>query len=90
MSNIEILGLIVSLIGVGCFAAVFTILYITYSNSTINEYKSGKRDIELIDEAIYDNLSNVKKTRKIMRTIKSIGFYGLMIIIIPFCSFTCE
>ena len=84
MSNIEILGLIVSLIGVGCFAAVFTILYITYSNSTINEYKSGKRDIELIDEAIYDNLSNVKKRRKIMRTIKSIGFYGLMIIIIPF------
>ena len=49
MSNrVEILGLVVSLIGVGCFAAVFTILYITYSHSTINEFKSGKKDIELI------------------------------------------
>lgn len=84
MSNIEIVGLIVSILGIGCFAALFTILYMTYSNSTINEYKNGKRDIELIDEAIYDNLSHVKKRKKIMRTIKSIGFYGLMIIIVPF------
>ena len=41
MSTIEIVGIIVSFIGVGCFSAVFTILYLTYSNSTINEYKSG-------------------------------------------------
>ena len=84
MSDIEIVGLIVSILGIGCFAALFTILYMTYSNSTINEYKTGKRDIELIDEAIYDNLSYVKKRKKIFQTIKSIGFYGLMIIIIPF------
>ena len=84
MTNIEIVGLVVSLLGVGCFAAVFTILYMTYSHSLINEYKTGKKDIELIDESIYDNLSNVKKRRKIIKTIKSVGFYGLMIIIIPF------
>ena len=84
MTNIEIVGLVVSLLGVGCFAAVFTILYMTYSNSLISEYKTGKKDIELIDESIYDNLSNVKKRRKVIRTIKSVGFYGLMIIIIPF------
>lgn len=84
MSDIEIVGLIVSLLGIGCFAMLFTILYMTFTNSTINEYKSGKKDIELIDEAIYDNLSKTKKRKKIMRTIKSIGFYGLMIIIIPF------
>ena len=88
MSNVEIVGLIVSILGVGCFAAFFTILYMTYSKSTIKEYQNGKRDIELIDEAIYDNLSNVKKRRKIIRTIKSIGFYGLMIIIIPFFTFS--
>lgn len=88
MSNVEIVGLIVSILGVGCFAAVFTILYMTYSKSTINEYQNGKRDIEIIDEAIYDNLSNVKKRRKIIKTIKSIGFYGLMIIIIPFFIFS--
>ena len=64
MSNLEIVGLIVSVLGVGCFAAVFTILYVTYSNSIISEYKSGKKDIELIDESIYDNLNKVKLVAK--------------------------
>lgn len=84
IKDIEIVSIIVSILGVGSFAVIFTILYMTYSNSSIEEFKSGKKDIELIDESIYDNLSNVKKRRKIIRTIKSIGFYGLMIIIIPF------
>lgn len=84
MSDIEIVGLIVSILGIGCFALLFTILYMTFSNSTIDEYKSGKRDIELIDEAIHDNLLKTKKRKKAMKTIKSIGFYGFMIIIIPF------
>ena len=84
MSNLEIVGIIVSVLGVGCFAAVFTILYVTYSNSLISEYKSGKKDIELIDESIYDNLSKVKKRRDFIQAIKSGGFYGLMIIMIPF------
>ena len=84
MSNIEIVSLLVSILGIGCFATLFTILYMTFSNSTINEYKSGKRDIELIDEAIHDNLLKTKKRNKIMKTIKSIGIYGFMIIIIPF------
>lgn len=84
MSNLEIVGLIVSVLGVGCFAAVFTILYVTYSNSLISEYKSGKKDIELIDESIYDNLNKVKKRREFIQAIKSGGFYGLMIIMIPF------
>ena len=88
MSNIEIAGLIVSLLGLGCFATVFTILYMTYSQSVIKEYKDGKKDIELIDESIYENLTKVKKRRKIIKTIKSIGFYGLMIIIIPFFIFS--
>ena len=84
MSNLEIVGIIVSIFGVGCFAAVFTILYVTYSNSLISEYKSGKKDIELIDESIYDNLSKVKNRREFIQAIKSGGFYGLMIIMIPF------
>ena len=50
MSNIEIAGLVVSVLGIGSFAALFTILYSTFSNATINEYKTGKKDIELIDD----------------------------------------
>ena len=48
MSNLEIVGIIVSIFGVGCFATVFTILYVTYSNSLVSEYKSGKRDMQKI------------------------------------------
>ena len=88
MNSIEIVGIIVAVLGIGCFSTIFTILYMTYSKSTINEYKDGKKDIELIDESIYENLSNIKKRRKIIKTIKSIGFYGLMIIIIPFFIFS--
>ena len=82
--KLEIVGLIVSILGVGCFATIFTILYVTYSKSLISEYKSGKKDIELIDESIYDNLNKVKKRREFIQAIKSGGFYGLMIIMIPF------
>lgn len=88
METIEIVGIIVSIIGIGSFAAIFTILYVTYTNATISEFRSGKKDIELIDEAIYDNLAHVKKRREIIKTIKSIGFYGLMIIIIPIFAFS--
>ncbi|MBE6143045.1 MAG: signal peptidase I [Erysipelotrichaceae bacterium] len=84
MSEIEIIGLIVSILGVGSFATLFTVLYASYCKSAIIEYKTGKRDIEIIDEKIHDNLQHVKKHRKIIKTIKSIGFYGLMVIIIPF------
>ena len=51
---------------------------------SIKEINSGKRDIELIDESIYDNLNKVKKRREFIQAIKSGGFYGLMIIMIPF------
>ena len=64
MNSIEIVGIIVAVLGIGCFSTIFTILYMTYSKSTINEYKDGKKDIELIDESIYENLSNIKKRRK--------------------------
>ena len=52
MTPTEIISLVVTLVGVGCFAAVFTILYGKYSKGAIKEVKSGKRDIELIDQSI--------------------------------------
>ena len=67
METIEIVGIIVSIIGIGSFAAIFTILYVTYTNATISEFRSGKKDIELIDEAIYDNLAHVKKEERLLK-----------------------
>ena len=84
MSNIEIIGIVVAIFGLTSFSIIFTVLYSNYSKSLVKECQDGKRDIELIDEAVYDNLAHIKNRRKIIKTIKSIGFYGLMIIIIPF------
>ena len=52
MSNVEIVGLIVSIVGIGSFSALFTILYVTYSHATINESISGKKDIAYMTEII--------------------------------------
>ena len=81
MDKTEIIGLIVTILAVGCFSIVFIILYSTYTKSEIGDIKSGKRDIAIIDQDIYDNLSHVKSRRRIMKTIKSIAFYGLMLFI---------
>lgn len=81
MDKIEIIGFIVTILAVGCFSIVFVILYSTYAKSEIGDIKSGKRDIAIINQDIYDNLSHVKSRRRIMKTIKSIAFYGLMLFI---------
>jgi signal peptidase len=62
---------------------VFCFVYAWYISGTISDIKSGKADIELLDEAIYENLSRVKKRKKISKTINSIVFYGLLICIAP-------
>ena len=54
MSSAEIISLIVTIIGVFSFATIFTILYQSYATSQINEIQSGKKDLELIDEVIYE------------------------------------
>ena len=41
MDSLEIISLIVTFIGVASFSAIFTILYGTYSKSSIHEMKLG-------------------------------------------------
>ena len=67
---------------------VFCFVYSWYVNGTISDIKTGKADIEIIDEAIYENLSRVKKRKKITKTINSFAFYGLLICIAPFFIFS--
>ncbi|MCI5745784.1 MAG: signal peptidase I [Erysipelotrichaceae bacterium] len=88
MTSTEIISIIVTFIGVVSFATVFTILYQSYANSSIVEIKSGKRDIELIDEVIYEKQEKTKRKRKRNRLIKNIIFYVIMIIIIPIFIFS--
>ena len=88
MSKTEILALVVTSIGVISFAAIFTILYMSFAKSSISEIKSGKRDIELLDEVIYEQQTHVKRKKEITGTIKSVIFFTFIGVITPLFVFS--
>ena len=83
MQFVDYIPIIVTVIGVFSFAALFTILYQSYANAQIDEIKSGKRDIEIIDDVIYERRDDVKKRRKKTNLIKNIVYYAILCIIVP-------
>lgn len=83
MKSTEIISLVVTFIGIFSFATIFTILYGNYASMSIKELKSGKRDIELIDEVIYERQENVKRRKAILGTIKDVVFYMTLFIVVP-------
>ena len=84
MESFEIIALLVTGVGVVSFATIFTILYLSYANSSVAEYTAGQRDVELIEETIYNNINNTKRHRRLIRRIKQISFYVAIAILIPF------
>ena len=72
MSSFEIIALVVSSIGVVCFAVIFTILYNTFATSSIGELEAGQRDVELIEETIYQNAKRKKKIHRIYNKTKQV------------------
>ena len=86
MSASEIIPLVITAIGVISFAAIFTVLFSSYTNASIIEIESGKRDIELLDEHIHKNIPDVKKRKKIAGIIKTVIFYVVIAILIPILS----
>ena len=84
----DIIAIVVTLIGVISFATLFTILYYSYATSQISEIQSGKRDIELIDEVIYESQKNVQRRRKATNIIRSVTFYLIIVILVPILIFS--
>ena len=84
MSSYEIISLIVSAVGVVSFAVIFTILYNNYAASTVGEFDSGKRDVELIEETIYQNIKEGKPHRRAFDRVKQIVSISFIVILIPF------
>ena len=88
MTSLEIISLIVTLIGVASFSAIFTILYGTYSKSTIHEIKIGIKDVEIIGEVIYERKEKVIKRKKRNKLIRNILFYAVLVIVVPIFIFS--
>lgn len=88
MTSRDIVSIIVTFIGVFSFATLFTILYKSYASSQIAEIKSGKRDIEIIDEVIYERQKHVQNRRKVTALIRTVAFYLIIVTIIPIFTFS--
>lgn len=88
MTSKEIISIVVTFIGVFSFATLFTILYSSYASSQIAEIKSGKRDVEIIDEVIYERQQHVQNRRKVIALFRTIAFYLVLITIIPIFIFS--
>lgn len=83
MTSVEIISLVVTAMGVCSFSAIFTILYRNYTAASIKEISTGKTDIDLIDEYIYNSQKNIERRREIFSKIKSALFYTLLTLLIP-------
>lgn len=88
MQFLSIIPIIVTFIGVTSFAVLFTILYKTYANSQIEEIKSGKRDIEIIDEVIRNRDKKIIKRKKILKVVKTVVYYAALAIVVPLFLFS--
>ena len=83
MTNLEIIAVIVTAIGVISFSVIFTILYSSYVTSAVSEIEAGKRDLNIIDEAIYDRRENVKRRKAFFKGVRRVLFWLALIVIVP-------
>ncbi len=73
MSSTEIITLIVTIVCLISFSAVFTILFRHYYKTSTEEVLSGKEDIELIDNAIDEEKEKRNKTKKTFKLVAKIA-----------------
>lgn len=78
MTKIDVISLVVTIIALLSFCAVFTVLFRHYYLSQITRIKEGKEDIDLIDQAIYEEKQKQKKTRKVSMIVLKTVEYGVL------------
>lgn len=88
MTITEIISLVITIIGLASFAAIFTLLYRSNAKAQIADIEAGKRDSELLDEVIYERREEVKKQKKITAVLKTVFFYVIIIIFAPLFVFS--
>lgn len=88
MTQQQIIALVVTAIGVGSFLVVFSILFANFRKFSVNEIKSGKRDIELIEDYFYNKKPQVIARKKTMRVIRNILFVLFMALVLCSILFT--
>jgi len=82
MTGIEILSLVVTIVCLLSFCVVFTILFRHYYLTAIDSVASGERDIELIDNAVIEELESRSKKKKALRLAAKIASWTLLGIVL--------
>ena len=88
MTSLEIIALIVTGVGVVCFAVIFTILYRSYAASSVAEIESGQRDVDLIEETILQNVKNSKKSKRVYDRVKRVLSFVAIVFLLFFLVFS--
>ena len=83
MTTTDLIALIVTIVGVASFAAVVTILFRNFIKSSIKEIHNGERDIELIDQTVYENDPKVIKKQRAAQFGKTVVYYAILAVLIP-------
>lgn len=83
MNSVEIISIVVTTIGVVCFALVFTLLFHSNAQTNIEAINEGKKDKEIIEEAIQQIKDKNKKSKQAFGFVKSVVFYVLLVFLIP-------
>jgi len=78
MSKVEIISLVVTLVCVASFSVVFTILFRNYYVTNIDAVKKGREDLDLIENAIYEERENRNRGRKTLRLVGRISEYVIL------------
>lgn len=87
MSSVEITSLVVTIICLLSFCVVFTILFKNYYAHQIAHIKEGKDDIELIDNALYEEQKGRSSTRKVVSLVGKVVSWSLLGVIVVGFSF---
>ena len=83
MTTTDIIALVVTVLGVASFAAVVTILFRNFIFASIKELKNGERDIELIDQTVYESDERVIRKQRAAQFGKTVVYYAFLAVLIP-------
>lgn len=86
MTSVDVIVLVITLLCLISFCGVFTILFNHYYKSNINLINSGKEDIDLIDNAIYEENQSKNKFSKVIKIITKIVSSIVLVVIVAIFS----
>ena len=88
MTNLEIISLVITLVCLISFSAVFTILFKHYYSSNIEKINSGDNDLDLLVEARNTEKAKTSKKNKTLKIIGKVVSYLVFAIVIVIFGFS--